>query len=237
MRDNPDADYYDGDFDQDLTTHRQHRGSVLKPKSFMQNNDKTYTVAEVALLADESWINGSLEAFVLKLDDVPKRAGGSFTKATLGDKPGDYTNCVTMSLFAAPRFAVGDRIRLGGGGIKKTSYQGKPQIGMGKSSTTEVVRVGGERIQAAMDRSPAPNGSAPASSPGPSVIHGATVGNAVKETFRALTHGLSPQELAEDLQAPEFWERLKMHASSFIRVSQELESGNLSEKPEDQIRY
>lgn len=197
----------------------------------MQNNDKTLNVAEVSLLPDESWVS-ALEAVVLKVEQKPTKKGGTWWPVTLGDKAGDYTKCCSVGLFAAPSFSEGDKVRLSGQGIMKKSYNGKAQINMGKSARIEVMNVGSERIQAAMNRSAPP---AEGVNHGPSIIHGATVGNAVKETFRALTHGLNPQELAEDLQAPEFWDRLRSGASMFIRVSQELEAGKLADRPEDQV--
>jgi hypothetical protein len=207
-------------------------GRARAPKHFMQNNDKTYTCAEVALLADESWVNGAVEAHALKIETIAKKAGGNFWKATLGDAPGDYTKSVSLSLFNAPRFSEGDRIRIGGGGIKKGSYQGKPQIGMGKSSTLEVMQVGSERIQAAMTRPSTPPADPTLTAPG--IIHGATVGAALNQVFAALTRGLSPVEVREDLKTPEFWSTLEQGASDFIRLSRKLESGQIAPSVNDQ---
>lgn len=195
--------------------------------------NKTLNVAEVSLLPDESWVS-ALEAVVLKVEQKPTKKGGTWWPVTLGDKAGDYTKCCSVGLFAAPSFSEGDKVRLSGQGIMKKSYNGKAQINMGKSARIEVMHVGSERIQAAMNR-PAP--PAEGVNHGPSIIHGATVGNAVKEVFRALTHGIADADIREDLRSPEFWEQLKAGASQFIRVSQELEAGKLADSPSDQIPY
>lgn len=185
------------------------------------NTDKVFTVAEIATLPDDSWVNGSVAAHVLKIETVAKRAGGNFFKASLGDAAGDYTNTVSMSLFAAPRFQQGDQIRLGGGGIKKSSYMGKPQIALGKSFTVEVIP-GTQRIAAAIESSQQANHANGAQKANEGLINGAQVGGAVKTVFEALN------PTSDDMANPDFWRTLHEHASDYVRVCQLMEKGKLA---------
>lgn len=175
------------------------------------STDKIYTCAEVGTLPDDGWVNGAVTAHVLKIDVVAKKAGGQFFKATIGDAPGDYTGCVSLSLFTAPKFQQGDQIRLGGGGIKKSSYMGKPQISLGKSSTVEVIP-GTPRIASAQQANEG-------------LINGAQVGGAVKMVFEALTR--QDGFVKESMASPDFWRTLHEHASDFVRVCQLMERGKL----------
>lgn len=192
----------------------------IRPTDFMPN-DKVFTCAEVAALPDDGWVNGSVSAHALKIDIVAKKAGGNFWKATLGDAPGDYTNCVSLSLFMAPKFQQGDQIRLGGGGIKKSSYQGKPQISMGKSSTVEVIP-GTQRIAAAIETSQQQRHANGAQQANEQLINGAQVGGAVKTVFEAL------KPTASDMANPLFWATLHEHASDYVRLCQLIEKGKLA---------
>lgn len=190
------------------------------------------TIAGVADLPDDSWVT-ACEGVVLKVEQKPTKKGGTWWPCVIGNRPGDYTKSVSVGFFAAPAFAEGDRIRISGQGTRKGSYNNKPQLNLGKAAKVEVVSVGTQRIQAAMNRPATPD---PAVT-GPSVIHGATVGAALNQVFSALTRGLTPVEVREDLKSPEFWSALEQGASDFIRLSRKLEAGKLAERPEDSIPY
>lgn len=184
------------------------------------------TCAQIAALPDQSWINDGFIATVLKVDTVPKKAGGNFWKLTLGDSLGDYTHGCTMSLFAAPRCNPGDVIRVTGKGISKKSYQGKPQVGMGKESTLEVMP-SSARIQSNVESSIAEVKGNRAAEKAECMIPGQTVGMAIKEALALHSIGLDNQTIKLQLTAPGFWSDVYATASDIIRVSRLLESGKL----------
>lgn len=192
------------------------------------STEKNYTVAEVAMLPDEpGWVNGSLAAHVLKIETIAKKAGGQFWKATLGDAPGDYTGCVSLSLFMAPKFQQGDQIRLGGGGIKKSSYQGKAQISLGKSSTVEVI-LGTARLQAGVSAAMETNRANTAQQANEGLINGQSVGMAIKEALSLQTFACDEAQVRQLTRTPAFWQEVHETASDILRLAQLLEKGKLA---------
>ena len=185
------------------------------------------TCAQVAALPDESWLNQGFQAHVLKIDTVPKKAGGNFWKATLGDAPGDYTHGVTMSLFMAPRFAVGDTIRVTGKGIGKKSYQGKPQVGMGKESVCEVIPSSAKVQQVVREHIAEVKGNqAQASAEG--MINGQAVGNAMTNAFENMRHMYpDAEQFKSHVTSPAFWTEVWTLASDHLRIARMLEQGRL----------
>lgn len=183
------------------------------------SNERTYTVAELATLADDSWLNGSLEAHVLKVETVPKKAGGNFWKLLLSD--GGAEPLASMSMFAAPKAQAGDDIRLSGSGIKKTSYQGKAQVGTGKETKVDI-RPGRPAVMAAAQ-------GAIAEKQNGELVNGQSAGMAIKLALDLLTHNMPMQERVEQFTAPGFWRRIHVLASDIVRVARLLEKGSLAD--------
>ena len=183
----------------------------------MSNNQTTLTVADVAAMPDDSWINSAVEAHVVKIDakayKPPKT--GTWYSAHLSDGGGD--TIATLSYFnGVPKFQAGDSIRLGGKGLKKSSYNGKAQIGLGKESTVEV-RPGVQRVQNAMHESKAEHANG-------EMVPGPTVGMAINNALTLLTLGG-----AQDVNTPGFWQAVHETASDIIRVARLLEHGKLAD--------
>lgn len=186
-------------------------------------------VSGIIALADDSWVEGGFEATVVDVREVQKKAGGSFWSAKLNDGPG--TPEVSMSVFSAPKFARGDKIRVSGQGIKKSAYNGKPQVGIGKTTGITVVASGGNAPAAA---SPQASGGAAAPSGGGTVtaVPGETVGNALTNLTRLYVGlraiGLTPTQINEEISANAFKVFIFEGGSTFIRGGRALCSGKLA---------
>lgn len=187
----------------------------------------TLTALDVSKLPDDQWINDAeIIVTVLKIEPINKKAGGVFYKATLGNGPGDYTNSFTLSLFIAPKFQVGDVIRIAGKGLKKGSYQGKPQVGLGKESTIDIQGKSTVAVAATVQQAQHAQQSQTIAT---DMVAGQTVGMAMKEALAIHTIGMSHQEATEAVTAPGFWSAVYMTASDVIRVARMLESGKLAD--------
>lgn len=184
------------------------------------------SVAQVIATAEDAWIEPGVRATVENVEQVAikkgARAGSFFHKATLSDGPGTPT--VTMSVFTAPKFKPGDTVEVSGKGIKRKSFNGAPEIGVGKDSVINV-SMGAPRVLAAAQSAkaahPPTNGSV-----GP--IHGASVGAAVKLAFDAHIAALDADVISSTLKLPAFWKEVWETASDVIRVHQALEHGQLA---------
>ncbi len=185
------------------------------------------TCAQIAALDDGAWINEGFQAHVLKLDSVAKKAGGNFWKASLGDGPGNYTHGVTMSLFNAPRFQIGDIIRVTGKGISKKSYQNKPQVGMGKDSLLEVMP-SSAKIQASVENHIAEVKGNQAQAVAENMINGNAVGNAMTNAFENMRHMYpNAEQFKSYATSPAFWTEVWTLASDHLRIARMLEHGKL----------
>lgn len=184
------------------------------------------TCAQVVALPPESWVNNGFQGVVLKIEPINKKAGGVFYKVTVGDAPGDYTSSVSLSEFTAPRYAVGDIIRITGKGIKRGDYQGKPQMSRGKESTVEVMP-SAAKIQANVQAAITETRGQAAASHAEGMIPGVTVGMAMKEALALHSIDMGRDQLKLALTAPGWWSEVYATASDIIRVARLLETGKL----------
>ena len=185
-------------------------------------------VAGVIALADDSWVEGGFEATVNEVRQIQKKDGtGSFFAAKLSDGGGGPT--LDMTLFTAPKFTQGDKIRVAGQGIKKGSYNGKPQVKTGMKVGITVVASGGN-APAAAPTAGASSSSTPAAQGTP--VAGETVGNALTNLTRLYVGlralGLTPNQINEEISANAFKVFLFEGGSTFIRGGRALCSGKLS---------
>lgn len=183
-------------------------------------NDRVFTLAEVAQLPDDSWVNGAVTARVLKVETIAKKPPkvGSFYKAHLSD--GGAEPLASLSLFVAPKFTDGDDIRLTGSGIKKGSYNGKVQISIGKDTAIEV-RAGTQRVANAAHGAQAEQANG-------CLISGPAAGMALKTALDIHTKDMPRADVILKLSAPGFWNDVYVTACDVIRVQQMLEKGKLA---------
>jgi hypothetical protein len=158
---------------------------------------------------------------VVDVREVQKKAGGSFWSCKLNDGPG--TEEVSMSVFSAPKFNRGDKIRVAGQGIKRSAYNGKPQIGIGQKTGITVVASGGNAPAAASGAAPSSGGQAPQMQ-----VPGPTVGMAVNNALSLLTQGMGRAEVIKATREAVFWTVAYEVASQIIRLSRSLEGGKLA---------
>lgn len=173
-------------------------------------------ITGLSQLADDSWVEGGFEATVVDLREVQKKDGsGSFFVAKLSDGTPD-SPVVEMSTFTAPKFNKGDKIRVSGTGIKKGSYNGKPQVKTGQKTGITVVAKAGSGQQGTVDV------------PTASSIPGQTVGMAVNNTLSLLTQGLTHEQICKAVQSAPFWTMAYEVASQIVRLSKSIECGKLA---------
>lgn len=173
-------------------------------------------ITGVCNLADDSTIEGGFEATVVEVREVAKKDGsGSFFVAKLSDGTPD-SPVAEMSVFTAPKFNKGDKIRVSGQGIKKGSYNNKPQIKAGFKSGITVVAKAGSGQQGTVDV------------PTASSIPGPTVGMAINNALNLLTQGLTHEQICKAVQTAPFWTMAYEVASQVVRLSKSIECGKLA---------
>lgn len=189
-------------------------------------SEKPLSVAEVFELqpGDENnptWINPGMQAVVRSITNKPTRFGKPKWDVVFADETGSAT--VETALFAAPKFSEGMVVVLEGG-MRRTEYNGKAQVALGKSTKINVV---GKSVHHEEQQHRAATG-APAIDGTPQLVAGQTVGMAMKEALAlaVMAHG-GVNELAK-LKDPLFWADVKQYASNIIRLSRSLEHGKLS---------
>ena len=189
----------------------------------MTTDTDLLTVEAVSQMPDESWVNTGVTAHVCRIETIAKKAPktGNFWKASLSD--GGSQPLASLSLFTAPKFSEGDRLRITGSGIKKTSWQGNAQLSIGKDTKVEVA-AGGPRIQQAVQHAK----DAHAQQQNEGLINGPTAGMGIKTALDLLTKHLTTGELTSALKSPAFWGTAHEVASDIIRLQQLLEKGKLA---------
>lgn len=107
-----------------------------------RSKDPLLSVAQVCELqpGDEqnaTWINPGFTGVVRKVDQRPTKKGGKIWPCVIADTTGSAT--IEVTLFTAPKFAVGDQIDICGQGLRRTEYNGNPQAALGKNTEIHVV--------------------------------------------------------------------------------------------------
>lgn len=103
------------------------------------------SVAEVLEIqpSENSWINDGFTAVVLNITQSPPNAAKKNWKCLLGDTTNSAQ--INMTVWTAPRFAVGDRIDVLGQGIKRKEYRGAAEVGVGQKTEIHVL---GHQVEA-----------------------------------------------------------------------------------------
>lgn len=195
----------------------------------MPKNEKPLSVAEVYELQpggedNPTWINPGMIAVVRSMERKIGKNNKPRWAVVFADQTGSAT--VESAFFSAPRFAEGDLVQLEGG-LRRTEYNGKAQVSIGKNSTVNVVGKSAhhaEQAERAATGAPAVNGA-------PQMIDGQAVGMALKESIALTVMAWGGIEDLKKLNDPLFWSDVKTHASNIIRIGNSLKRGNLSPSP------
>lgn len=221
-----------------------------------RDDERPLSIEEVLELPDDSWVNGGFTGVVLNIETVPMKKGGKFWKVLVGSETGNAQ--FPMSLFAAPRFTMGALIEVSGQGIKRSSFQGQPQVSVGAKGMVNIIRQGGatgapvrdqqQRPAAPPDRSAAPQSHSAdpagdaAERAAVEMIPGVTVGHAmthalalVKEAYMQGEPNLIPPRLSSVLGNPSFWGQVMDTASDIIRISNSLQKGKIRPTLRDRL--
>lgn len=177
-----------------------------------------------------SWINAGVTGTVASITPRETKKGGKMWVCVLRDNTIDAT--IEFSMFTAPKFTPGDLIDVTGKGLRRTDYNGKPQLSLGKS--VEVHKLGrgvdllgkGGSTQTAKQTSgqvSAEDATEPANEP-LHPIAGQTVVMAMKEAIALV----DPNHFTGTIGSPDYWRAVHAAASDVIRVSRMLERGQLA---------
>lgn len=190
-------------------------------------------------MADDTWINDPFDALLTITKQATGRSGKTFWQCELSDPNDPSAPPVSVSLFQDPGRYHGQVVEIGGNGNKKGSYNGRPQINVGRQC---IIRVTGQAQapqyapatppqrpaapppaqyqQPAPPRPPIP----PIPQPRPAFsADGAKIGGCVARAMEAISY----------LQEPVTEENIVQHAGTFLRATGRLEKGEwaLPERP------
>lgn len=160
-----------------------------------------------------AWINPGVIGICRRVERKTTKAGKPYWPCVIGDEHSDAS--VEVSFWSAPKFQEGDRVEMSGKGLRRTEYNGKAQVAVGKETVINVA-AGAPRVMAAA-------AGAVAEKANNALISGQTVGMAVKEAL-AIVAPL----FAGKLNDAAMWAQVHRTASDIIRVAQVLERGTLA---------
>lgn len=191
--------------------------------------EKPLSVAEVFELqpGDENnptWINPGMIAVVRSVERVMGKNGKPRWPVVFADQTGSAT--VEAAFFSAPKFSEGDLVQLEGG-LRRTEYNGKAQVSIGKNATINIVGKSvhhEEQKERAQTGQPAVNGQ-------PQIVNGQTVGMAAKEAIALTVMAWGGIDGIAKLKDPLFWADVKTNMSNIIRICRSVEKGHLSPAP------
>lgn len=198
------------------------------------------TLAEVCELqpGDEqnaTWINPGTTAYVKSIVPRNSRQGKKMWPCMLHDP--DTGAEAEMTLFSTPKFSIGDHIEVSGQGLRRTEYNGKAQISVGKNTSIHILTEARKPpfgSYAPPAEKPTEPTAFPAREPVDAqpmrTIFGATVGAAINQSMEVFRYIYTPAKLEAALKTPEFWADLHTMASDFCRVALILENGKVAPK-------
>jgi hypothetical protein len=190
----------------------------------MSNN---ITLAQVAAMADDAYINDPVHCILQVTAQKTSKAGKPFWPCSLTDANDPSSPVLTTTFFADPSRYSGKLVSIEGKGNKKTSYNGKAQINMGKTAFVKVLGDAGNSApvpaQTTMQRlTPTPAAtSRPAFS-----ADGAKIGGCVARAGEYIT--ASNVELTED--------EVVRVAGIFLRATTRLEQGEWAQQATQPVR-
>ena len=201
-------------------------------------NQQPLTIAEVCELPagnedDHSWVNGGFRGTVYNIASKQSQAGKAYWVLTIGDS--DNQASVQMSVFAAPRCQQGDEIEVVGTGLRRTEYNGQPQVAMSKTAEIHVVNRQAPKEPARMPAKGPETASEGSKSPQGAQgqpMHGATAGMAVKVALSAHLEAIGdPVDKGAALADLHFWVRVETTAVRIAKMCSALEAGKPAVKP------
>lgn len=184
----------------------------------MSNN---ITLAQVAAMADDAWINGPVQCvFRITKQGTAKASGKPYWQADLTDPNDPSCPVVSTMLMSDPSRYDGKLVSIEGKGSKKGSFKDKPQFNIGRQAFLKVV---GDAAGAAQASAPSAQSTprpslapASASSSRPAFsADGAKIGGCVARAGEYIT--ASNVDLTED--------EVVRVAGIFLRATTRLEQG------------
>lgn len=209
----------------------------------MSHDEQPLSVAQVLEIvpSDDSWVNEGFAALVRSIKAPAPDSKKKFWTCLLGDVTGAAS--ITMTVFFAPKFRVGDIIEFSGSGIKRTEYNGQAKVTIGQKTEVHIRQRGQtpaassppaeeqRREQEPPRQESAPSSKATLPANGDhvlAVITGETAVAAVVAAHELLARDVSGDELRDYLADPVWWSRVHVTASDILRVSVLLQKGKLA---------
>jgi len=193
---------------------------------------------------EKSWVNGSFQAIVRNGEFKQARSGNWYGRCLLQDP---QLGNITIAAIGEINFQQMDGclVEIGGTGITREDFKGKPQIKMGKTAMCQIIGSGrmsnppGGQAPPPQQQQQPPQGYAPpaqgyqpppqqqqappAASQAQRVAYGPAVGNAIEIAARAIvTAGLAVPG------TPKFASLLFEVGSDVLRISEFMEGGKLA---------
>lgn len=188
----------------------------------MSNN---ITLAQVAAMADDAWINGPVQCvFRITKQGTAKTSGKPYWQADLTDPNDPSCPVVSTMLMNDPSRYDGKLVSIEGKGSKKGSFKDKPQFNIGRQAFLKVVGDAGA-IAPAQNLGAgrvSPERQAPANGPARPAFSadGAKIGGCVARAGEYIT--ASNVDLTED--------EVVRVAGIFLRATARLEQGEWAQK-------
>lgn len=134
----------------------------------MATKERMLTVAEVYEMSpgdaeNATWINPGMIATVIKMTRI--ETGKLRWPCQLVDPDGTSAS-LEMTIFAAPKFREGDVIEISGKGFRRTEYNGKAQVAVGKETEIHIIGKAPAAGHAPAHPPAGGHGPAPAERPG-----------------------------------------------------------------------
>lgn len=191
----------------------------------MSNN---ITLAQVAAMADDAWINGPVQCvFRITKQGTAKTSGKPYWQADLTDPNDPSCPVVSTMLMNDPSRYDGKLVSIEGKGSKKGSFKDKPQFNFGRQAFLKVVGDAGAVAPAQNQPSGrvTPPSSQQASRPAFSA-DGAKIGGCIARAGEYIT--ASNAELTED--------EVVRVAGIFLRATTRLEQGEWAQQSQQPVQ-
>ncbi len=201
-------------------------------------SDKLNNIAAIVALPagteqNVSWINGGVLGTCRELTPKQSKAKQTYWAVKLSD-PSGHPLIETVLFTPVPGFAVNDVVQILGKGLRRTEYNGNPQIALSKNAVITVVA--GGQVSGGATSQPAPQSASngPRTAPerpldymdgpprrstqvGPLTVNGATVGMALKAALDLHARNVVPP------YGKNFWDDVEATAQQIIAMSARLE--------------
>jgi hypothetical protein len=185
------------------------------------------TLSQVAAMQDDAWLNDPVHAVLSVTAQRTSKAGKPFWSAVLTDPNDPSAPTVATTFFADPSRYNGQLVSIEGKGSKKGSYNGKPQINIGKTAFVKVLGAAGATAPTpAASRTFIPPPAASSIARPAYSADGAKTGGCVARAMEAIAY--MQEQVTED--------SIVQYAGMFLRATTRLEQGEWAQQAAQPVK-